>query len=49
MLDKSKPYGTVHGVCPYRFTQDGKCFNNAGVEVDELGKVKAKRAAPKKV
>lgn len=39
-LDKSKPYGEVHGDVPYRYEQGGKLFNAQGDECDEKGKKK---------
>ncbi|MDP7637503.1 MAG: hypothetical protein QF577_08155 [Phycisphaerae bacterium] len=43
-LDKSKPYGEAYGSfgrpqSSWRYTQDGKLFNESGVEIDEDGNV----------
>lgn len=40
MLDKSRHYGTIVGVCSVpgaRFDQDGKLFNQDGYELDKSG------------
>jgi len=36
-LNKLKPFGEVHGLCAYKFMQDGKFFNGQGEEVTEKG------------
>ena len=39
-LNKQKPYGTVCGTgFPYHFEQNGKFFNQAGLEVNEKGEL----------
>lgn len=38
VLDRSRHYGEVYGLCPYRYEQDGKYFNHSGLECDIDGK-----------
>lgn len=39
MLDKTKPYGQVHGNAKYAFEQNNKLYNAQFEEVDKNGKL----------
>lgn len=38
-LDRSKPFGEVHGKSAYAFEQNNKLFSSQGKEVDKNGKL----------